>query len=135
MAGHAEEGRERVLDDDLQEFIQGTLRSVWTLEVLLLLRRTRERDWSGDELVRELRASEVVVSENLGLLQAAGLVAPDAQGRWRYTPASPVFDALTRRLETVYREKPVSVVKAIVASPNEKLQTFADAFKLKGDRK
>lgn len=124
-----------MLDDDLLEFIQSSIRSVWTLEVLLLLRRERERAWSAEDLVRELRASDVVVGENLGLLEAAGLAAPAGNGLWRYAPASALFDGLAGRLAAVYREKPVTVVKAIVTSPNEKLQTFADAFKLRGDRK
>lgn len=123
-----------MLEDDLQDFIQGSIRSVWALELLLLLRRDRERSWGADELVRELRASSTLVDENLNTFQASGLVAVE-DGRWRYAPAASVLDALCDRLEQAWRSKPGMVTKAIVMAPNDKLQTFADAFRIRGDRK
>lgn len=124
-----------MVDADLLEFTQSSVRSVWALELLLLLRRDRERGWTADELIRELRGSATLVGDNLEVFQTSGLVARDAEGRYRYAPASSVLDQVCERLERAYREKPVAVMKAIVSAPNDKLQTFADAFKLKGDRK
>lgn len=70
----------------------------------------------------------------MAVLSAAGLIRPDADGRYVYSPASPAIGALCDQLEKLYRERPVRVVNAIVSSPNDKLQSFADAFRLKGDK-
>ncbi len=121
------------MDPDLLLFIQSSIRSVWSLELLLHLRRHSSRTWRPDELVRELRASDFVVSEALAALQAPGLVTPEQGGTYRYLPASADLDRLVGLLERQYRERPQSVTKAIFSAPSDKLQTFADAFRLKRD--
>lgn len=112
-------------------FVREAVRSVWGLELLLLLRRTADREWTNDDLVRELRASGPVVSDNLAVFERSGLVAC-ADGRCRYAPASPVLAELCDQLAERYREAPVRVINLIV-SPKDKLQALADAFKLNGE--
>lgn len=121
------------MDPDLLQFIQSSIRSVWSLELLLHLRRHSSRYWKPDELVRELRASDFIVSEGLLALQTAGLVTPEGDGMYRYRPASADLDRLVGLLERQYGERPQSVTKAIFSAPSDKLQTFADAFRLKRD--
>ena len=113
------------------QFIREHLRSVWALELLLLLKRDPERCWSVGELVRDLRASHGLVADNLAALQGAGLVIPDDQGCFRYRPAAPTLAQLVDQLEAAYRAKPVTVIRWISA-PTERLQSLADAFKFKG---
>ncbi|MBC6983531.1 hypothetical protein H8B08_17430 [Caulobacter sp. 17J80-11] len=69
------------------------------------------------------------------VLSTAGLIRTDADGRHTYAPASPALAALCDRLQSLYRERPVRVVNAIVSSSGDKLQNFADAFRLKGEPK
>ncbi|RAK56944.1 hypothetical protein [Phenylobacterium deserti] len=109
------------------------IRSVWALELLLLLRRDPDRCWAPADLVRELRASQMLVSDNLQRLEAAGVVIPDDDGCFRYAPANPVLDDLCTRLEAAYRERPVAVVN-MIAKPTS-VQSLADAFKFRGDGK
>lgn len=122
-----------MLDEDLKTFIQGSIRSVWALEVLLLLRSDPARLWSADELARELRATGPLVTEQVGFLQNAGLLV--CSEGCRYSPATASLDHLCERLESTYRERRGQVIKAIMAQPNEKLQIFADAFRLRGEDK
>jgi hypothetical protein len=122
-----------VIENDLLKFIRASFRSVWTVELLLFLRRHSGRAWTAAELVREMRASEFVVREGLMMLQAAGLVATESGWAYRYRPAFPHLDALVRQLDAVYRERPFSVMQMIFSAPGDKLQTFAEAFKLKKD--
>lgn len=124
-----------MLDQDILSFIRGSIRSVWALELLLLLRAQPERSWSTGALISELRASAPLVTDTVTVLSAAGLIRPDAEGRYAYAPASPTIAALCDQLARLYRERPVRVVNAIVSSPSDKLQTFADAFRLKGEPK
>ena len=119
------------VDQDLFGFIREQLRSVWALELLLLMRRQADRNWSPQELVDELRASAPLVTDNLAFFERAGLVIGDDEGRYAFSPAAPLLRSLCDQLDAVYRERPVTVINAIVAPP-DKLQTLADAFRIRG---
>jgi hypothetical protein len=121
-------------DQELLSFVREHIRSVWALELLLLLRRDAERYWEPDSLVRELRASQTLVNDNLQRLADASLVIRVDQGCWRYAPAAPVQDELCAQLEAAYRERPVAVVN-MIAKPADPLQSLADAFKFRGGGK
>lgn len=118
------------IDSQLTSFIREHVRSVWALELLLLLRRDPERRWTVAELVRELRASTTLVADILRQFETSGLVAPHEDGV-RYAPASQVLEALSIRLEAAYRKRPVAVIN-LIAKPTHPLQSLADAFKFKG---
>jgi len=125
-------GVKSALDQELRDFIGASLGSVWALELLLLLRRTRPRRWPAAELVAEMRASATLVSESIAGLERAGLVACDPETGCAYAPASPVLEAACEQLEAAYKNRPVAVVNAIVTAPKQTLQTFADAFRVQG---
>jgi hypothetical protein len=121
------------MDADLREFLRHSLRSVWNIEILLALFRNPSRAWMADDLVRELRASDFIVSQGMQGLQQAGLIVVESNGSFRYAPASTDLDRMVQELERVYRERPSVVTKALFAPSEDKLQTFADAFRLKKD--
>ncbi len=114
-------------------FVREHFRSVWAVELLLLLKRDPERCWAPADLVRELRASTSLVADNLRRLETSGLAAPE-EGCFRYAPANPVLDSLCVQLEAAYRERPVAVIN-MIARPADPLQSLADAFKFKGGDK
>lgn len=122
-----------IIERELLDFVRTSIRSVWTLELLLIMSRSTPTPWSPVQLVRELRASDAIVSDGLASLQAAGLVSSEREGSYRYAPASAPLDQCVQQLARVYRERPTAVTKAIFGNPNEKLHTFADAFRLKKD--
>jgi len=113
-------------------FVREHVRSVWALELLLRLRRDPQRAWPAPELVRELRASQALVRDNLAHFERTGLVVRDAAQAARYAPASCVLDQLCSQLEAAYRERPVATVN-LIAAPEAKLQALADAFRFRGD--
>lgn len=117
-------------DPELATFVREHLRSVWAVELLLVLKRDPERCWGAAELVRELRASMGLVSDNLRRFERVGLAVLDDRDCWRYRPAAPVLADLCDRLEAAYRERPVSIVN-IIAAPRDPLQSLADAFKFR----
>lgn len=118
-----------MLDEDLLSFVRASIRSTWALELLLLVRRQAPRAFALDELVLALRATATLVATCLGQLQSAGLVVREESGLWRYAPAAPALDELAAKLDHAYVERPVGVINAIVASPDDRLQSFADAFR------
>jgi hypothetical protein len=121
-------------DQDLAVFVREHVRSVWALELLLLLKKDPERCWTPADLVRELRASTGLVNDNLQRFQRGGLAVLDDQGCFHYAPAAPVLAELCDSLEQAYRTRPVSIVN-LIAAPRDPLQSLADAFKFRGDDK
>ena len=120
------------LSPNVTRFIQSSFRSVWSLELLLLLKRDR-KPWTQNAIVEALRASQLVVSQALESLVAAGLVTvgDDAQARF-----APVSDDVAMRIdetEALYAKRPDAVRRLIVAASQPGLAAFADAFKLGRD--
>src|SRR3954471_20216612 len=88
-------------EDEVANFIRSSFRSVWTLELLLLLKRDA-RSWPRDAIVAALRASELIVAQGLDALTAAGLVIVDEAGNAAYRPASPGAASLVDGAEALY---------------------------------
>lgn len=128
-------GQDTDSDDDIVLFVQAAISSVCALETLLLLRNARQRSFSAEQLVRELRSSDLAVAQALAQLQKSELIEADADGGYRYQQASERLDAICERLESLYERKPVKIVHAILEAPDEKLRTFAEAFRLSGKDK
>jgi hypothetical protein len=115
---------------ELAAFVREHVRTVWGVELLLLMKRDAARCWRPAELVAELRASTSLVGDILQRFERGGLVAPDDQGCYRYRPAAPVLAALCDRLAAAWRERPVAIVN-LIAQPRDPLQSLADAFRFK----
>jgi hypothetical protein len=119
--------------EEVASFIRTTFRSVWSLELLLFLLEHRDRCWTRDELVTALRASELIVSQSVDLLLAAGLISIDEANCARYAPASKGLGDLTKGAATLYGRSPDAVRRLIISSATSELTAFADAFRLRKD--
>lgn len=108
-----------------------SLESIWSLELLIILKNNPEKCWLADELERELRGSALVVREGLDVLARLGLAAAASSRQWRYTPASAVLDNIAGDLVQLYATKRISVINAIHASATDRMRSFASAFKIK----
>lgn len=120
-----------ISEQQVLNFAAASLRSVWALEMLLTLKRQPGKNWHSDELLRELRSSQVVVADALNNLCTAGLVVQEEGPVYRYQPGSAGVDEFVTELGKVYSAKPMAVIRAIVTSPNKKLQILSDAFRIK----
>jgi hypothetical protein len=120
-------------DEDVSSFIRATFRSVWALELLCFLRQDRGRSLSHEEMVTGLRGSDLVVTQSVNALTAAGLVVAEGDGSARYNPASDDLDRLAGGAASLYARSPDAVRRAIVAAANPAITAFADAFRLRKD--
>lgn len=120
-----------IAEDEVLRFAAGLFKSVWALDLLLTLRRGRDRAWPADELIKELRSSQVVIVEALTNLVVAGLVAEEEGSRFRYHAGSPAVDEMVGELDKLYAAKPTVVMREIVTTPNMKLKILSDAFRIK----
>lgn len=118
-------------NDEILRFIGSSFRSVWALELLLVL-RGEQRPWSHEELVATMRASDLVVGRALEALQAAGLVIIGRNGA-QYMPVSEDVSALVDQSAVLYAKRPDAVRRAIVSATSGEAAAFADAFKLRKD--
>ncbi|HWH22375.1 MAG TPA: hypothetical protein VNT25_03660 [Allosphingosinicella sp.] len=118
---------------ETEAFIRNSFRSVWTLELLLLLKSESERFWSQSELVERLRGSDLVVRQGIEALVAGGLILVEEGGSARYAPVSPDMRRLVDNAERIYAKKPDAVRRLIVLSANDQLAAFAEAFRLRKD--
>lgn len=127
------------LPDDVGRFLEDNITSVAQLEVLLLLRDDRQREWSVDEVSRALYAGASGMADQLNDLVAKGLAflvqAADLDPRFRYRPeCDSELDAFIGRLADYYKERRVSVISLIYSDPLKKARTFADAFRIRKEK-
>lgn len=118
-------------NDEILRFIASSFRSVWALELLLVL-KSEPRSWSSEELVTTMRASDLVVTKGLDALEAAGLVSNNGD-QAQYMPVSGDVATLVDDAEELYAKRPDAVRRAIVSASAGDATAFAEAFKLRKD--
>ena len=118
-------------EQSVLEFVACSFRSVWPLELLLALHQEPRNAWQIETLARELRASIPVVTQGLEALQEIGLVSVDARRLYRFDPVSPELADMAHEVVALYNQKPRAILRAIFAAPSDRIQTFADAFRLR----
>lgn len=124
------------LPEDIRQFIAANVTSVAQLELLLLLRTEREREWTATEVGRTLYAGTTGMIEQLNDLEAKGLlyVTHTPEAHYRYRPVNDETDSLIGRLATLYQERRVAVISLIYAEPTHKARSFADAFRIRKEK-
>lgn len=119
---------------DVRQFIAHQIESVAQLETLLLFRRDPLRLWTAEDLARHLYISEQMCGAMLADLERRRYLERDpATGSLRYSCPDIAADAILTVLEELYRERRVAIISEIHSNPISKVQTFADAFRLRND--
>ena len=121
--------------DEFCHFLRAAVPTVDAAELLLLLRREPGRWWTAGDASAALAPTTVVTEADsvryFGIFQAAALLALAPDKRVQYKPASELLEAHARTLEQAYRERPVTLIRVIYALRDSRIQSFADAFKLR----
>jgi len=117
--------------DDLARFTRLAFGSVWSLELLLILKEAPERWWRRDELIALLRASDGVLTVSTADLSRAQLIMVNAEGAARYTPAAPVLEETVAAVAALYRSRPKLVRRWIAGGEPDAVERFADAFRFR----
>lgn len=121
---------------EIEQFIQQHVESLAQLEVLLLLRQDSHESWDGAAVSKVLLTSPEECAAQLAELTRRGILeaVPPSNDQYRYRPADAALDALIGKLAEIYRERRVSVITLIYSKPSNKVQTFADAFRLRKEK-
>jgi hypothetical protein len=114
-------------------FIRAHINSVEQLETLLLLRSTRDREWTALQLSQELRTAADSASERLVDLESRGLLSKPRPSppTYRYAPRTPALERTVNALAGAYAERRYTVINLIFSKPVDKIRVFADAFRLR----
>jgi DNA-binding MarR family transcriptional regulator len=120
------------LPNELQQFIDQNVESLAQLEALLLLKNEPDRVWTVEALAKALYITSDTAAALLANLVSRGFAKPvDGQnGQYIYLATAESRD-LVERLATLYEERRVAVITQIYSKPVNKVQTFADAFRLR----
>jgi hypothetical protein len=121
---------------EIEEFIGQHIESLAQLELLLLLRRESTRSWSREDLSRQLYVTTDVCTGIIGDLERRGFVLRDAadSNLTRYRSGLAEVDKLIDQLASLYHHRRVAVITLIYSKPVKKVQTFADAFRLRREQ-
>jgi hypothetical protein len=116
---------------ELKQFIAQHVESLAQLEALLILRQNSEQRWRSPELAQRLYITPDMCEAILADLERRGFAARTADGAYIYQPRDPAADKLIDDLATIYQQRRVAVITEIYSKPVTKVQTFADAFRLR----
>jgi hypothetical protein len=120
-------------DQDIETFIGDSFASIWDLELLAVLLESPQERLTSAELVERMRASELVVTQGIRALVAAGIASIDEDGQIQFQPASPALEGCARQARDFYRRFPGRARRLMIARQTPGLTAFADAFKLRKD--
>jgi hypothetical protein len=117
---------------DVRQYIDQHIESLAQLEALLLLRREPERTWDAADAAKALYILPEQAGTLLADLSRRGFAAAiDANAtKYRYQAAADV-DRVIGELAQAYQDRRVAVISQIYSKPLNKVQTFAEAFRLR----
>jgi hypothetical protein len=117
---------------ELKQFIAQHVESLAHLEAALHIRRAPDRAWECAELAKTLYISGDMCQGIFEELERQGIVARNPQDLlFRYACAGTELDRLLGLIAVLYHERRVAVITEIYSKPVKKVQTFADAFRLR----
>ena len=117
---------------DVRQFIERHVESIVQLEALLLVRQDPAQQWNAEQLAKSLYISPEMSADLLSDLARRGFLRDQAASgaEFSYGPDEPT-DGVIGRLASIYQERRVAVISLIYSKPVNKVQTFADAFRLR----
>lgn len=118
---------------EIEQFIAQHIESLAQLETLLLVRREAGQAWTCYDLSRQLYVTPDVCTGIITDLERRGFILHDAAdaNTFRYRSAGGSVDQLIDQLADLYQQRRVAVITQIYSKPVKKVQTFADAFRLR----
>lgn len=120
--------------DEFCQFVQRTVPTVEAAEFLLALAAEPNRWWDQKQVSAKLRPalsiSDAEAARYVDIFQAGGLLVARADNRIQYRPASEELASQVTVLAQANASRPVTLIRMIYAFRDEKIRSFADAFKL-----
>jgi protein tyrosine phosphatase (PTP) superfamily phosphohydrolase (DUF442 family) len=118
---------------DVRTFLLQHIDSIAQLEALLLLRSAPTCLWSAETVAKRLYISTQEAAMVLERLAEESFVtmSQDVPNTYQYQPASDELAHMVDRIAVLYAQYLIPVTNLIHAKPRNRVQEFADAFKLR----
>ena len=127
---------DKLIPPDIRQFILQNIDSVAQLEGLLLLRAKPEEKWGAEGIAKRLYIDEAEAAELLAQLAARGLLAAEKDPLlYRYWPRTPAQDEAVKEVAAFYAKHILPVTHLIHSKSRNRVQEFADAFRIRKDKK
>lgn len=126
--------------EELQRFLFEHIESYEELELIVLLRRQRERDWSAEAAAAEVGLPVSACQSALEGLAQRGMVVSGVLTRsFRYAPCSLELAARLAQLDECHRSQRLTVVMLMSVNAIERLRVatihrFADTLRLRDQK-
>lgn len=123
------------LSPALIQFIRGMLPSYDAAVVLVYVSRQPHDAWTVERLVGTIGVESIEPSAARQYLEhfvRSGLLQVLREGEFRFAPPEETR-GVVQELILAYDERPVTLVRALDSAARAKIQSFADAFRLKRD--
>jgi predicted transcriptional regulator len=118
--------------DEVLSFVDRHIESLEHLEILLLL-AAQDRSWTAAEIFQKIQSSQASVDQRLESLVSAGLLARDADNKFRFSPKDEATRNIVKDLAEAYRTRRVRIIEAIYTRKSDAVRSFADAFRFTKD--
>lgn len=113
------------LPQPVVQLVTDCIDSAMTLEILLLLRRERDRSWSSGQVVRELRTPAQATEAALRSLSGAGLLSATSE-TFQFAPQSDQLRTAVDALADVYAGRRVKLIEFLYATPSDRVTRLSD---------
>jgi DNA-binding transcriptional regulator LsrR (DeoR family) len=124
------------IPENVKSFLQQNIDSVAQWEGLLLLRTHPDKEWTTEEAARHLYITEQEVVGLLRPLVARGLIEIRESSQsplYRFHPKSAELSEIIKLTAEFYRQYLIPVTHLIHSVSKNKVQQFADAFRMRKD--
>jgi hypothetical protein len=124
------------LAQNLITFINSNFESAEQLEILLMLKRTPETQWTAQDVSIAVLTAVTSASRYLVDLHAKGILSMEGMSgkpAYRYNPQTADLDHTLTELEDAYRKYRVRIIGLIYSKPIDGVRTFDDLIAQEGD--
>jgi len=120
-----------VVTRDVDSFVD----NLDSLEVVMLLYREQARTWTVDQVAARLKISFRVARRELDRMRGRGIARMDGEDLgFQFDLSDADRAAAVARIATAYGSRRIELINYVAAQTLKRIQSIADAFKVKKDR-
>jgi hypothetical protein len=125
-----------ILSPSVRRFITEHIDSAEQLDILLLLQRDSAKEWTAMDVSQAIYTVPASATMRLEILTAAGFLVSTGGNNpsYRFEPKSESLRQQVAELASAYAQDRVGVIKLIFSKPPDQIESFSDAFRLKGKK-
>jgi AraC-like DNA-binding protein len=116
---------------EIRDIIVQHFDSPEAVDIVLLLRRSRNAFWSPAAVSQHLGIREDIAARQLAAMARSCILVEAEQNRaFRYEPSDSCTESRIDELAEIYANRRMSVINAIYSANLDKLRAFSNAFRL-----